>query len=441
LNQLTIQASIILSTLPSGDQSKNAHAASNEAADSTHADIETVTVTGTHIRGVTDLPAPSQTMTQADMRKSGFTSLEDVARSLPQNLSDISPQSFGADNATQIGAANSQYASTFDLRGLGAESTLTLLNGERGAGNVNGRVFDISAIPLALIDHVDVVTGGASAVYGADAVAGVVNIVTRQDFDGAETDVLAGTAYAGAQQYQFDQIFGRELGPGGFVIAYNFSSLAHLDATSAGVAPSSSRFGNISPVAGGFYLVPQSQRQSIYGAAHYSFGDSVELHFDGVDTWSRTAAKSDLLEPGFESDGFHSTLSDQLHLHGSADVRLGASWNVNASGTVSSVQNNEFESIQAPALGYSATERLKTTSDLDSISVVANGTAFAFRGLPVHLALGGEYRYESYNGGAIAYTTTLAGNRTVGSLFAETIIPVAGPLLDGVTCSPICPRL
>src|SRR6185436_20355269 len=87
------------------------------------------------------------------------------------------------------GASDNAFSgSAYNLHGLGTTSTLTLLNGHRLApAGLGGLITEISQIPLSAVDHIDVLTDGASAIYVADAVAGVVNIVTRKDFRGAES--------------------------------------------------------------------------------------------------------------------------------------------------------------------------------------------------------------------------------------------------------------
>src|SRR5690606_4997410 len=87
-----------------------------------------------------------------------------------------------------------------NLRGLGADSTLVLINGRRisTTGTSNGLFVDVSAIPVAAIERVEVLTDGASAIYGSDAIGGVVNFILRDDFDGVETSARYGEAYDGA---------------------------------------------------------------------------------------------------------------------------------------------------------------------------------------------------------------------------------------------------
>src|SRR3546814_10529441 len=83
-------------------------------------------------------------------------------------------------------------SSTFNLRGIGPSATLTLLNGNRFAYSGTQSVIDISAIPTAAVERIEIVADGASAIYGADAVAGVVTILLRKDYEGVTTSARLG---------------------------------------------------------------------------------------------------------------------------------------------------------------------------------------------------------------------------------------------------------
>jgi iron complex outermembrane recepter protein len=139
-------------------------------------ELETVTVTGSRIRRsdyVSD--SPIVTVSADAMRESGSTAVEHLLNTLPQFVPSITTTSNNPGNA---GQAN------IDLRGLGTQRNLVLLNGRRlPPSNSNGTV-DVSIVPSALIENIEVVTGGASAVYGSDAIAGVTNFTLKRDFEG-----------------------------------------------------------------------------------------------------------------------------------------------------------------------------------------------------------------------------------------------------------------
>ncbi|WP_035571313.1 TonB-dependent receptor domain-containing protein [Hyphomonas adhaerens] len=151
------------------------------AADETEARQETVVITGSLIPQNGNLveTSPVTQLSAADFSVRGVVRAEDMINQLPQ--------AFGAQGSNL--ANGSTGTSSVNLRGLGASRTLTLLNGRRlPYGSVNTAAPDINFIPAALVKKVDVLTGGASATYGSDAVAGVVNFVLDTDFEGVRVD-------------------------------------------------------------------------------------------------------------------------------------------------------------------------------------------------------------------------------------------------------------
>jgi outer membrane receptor protein involved in Fe transport len=144
--------------------------------------VETVVVTGSRIpqTGLYS-SSPVTAVGQQEMKFEGTTSLDTLINSLPSAFADYGATSSAFSGA--LGTAN------VDLRDLGAARTLVLVDGRRlMPGDPILPVADINQIPADLVDHVEVLTGGASAVYGSDALAGVVNFVMRKDFQGIEVD-------------------------------------------------------------------------------------------------------------------------------------------------------------------------------------------------------------------------------------------------------------
>ena len=149
--------------------------------------IEEVVTTGTRLQqNPGELAGQLVVLDEAAIRASGEVTLERLLRQLPQNLNPTT-EKFGSRFNT---GTNLTGGSTVNLRGLGSESTLILVDGKRiGYNGLLGGVTDVSAIPLAMVERIEIVLDGASAVYGSDAVGGVVNIITRKDYEGIELDV------------------------------------------------------------------------------------------------------------------------------------------------------------------------------------------------------------------------------------------------------------
>ncbi|MEX0964050.1 MAG: TonB-dependent receptor plug domain-containing protein [Pseudohongiellaceae bacterium] len=157
--------------------------------------VETVIVTGSRIRrpGLNS-SSPITTLSTEDIEFAQEVEVEQILRNLP---STIPGDGQNVNNGTD-------GISTVNLRALGPERNLVLLNGRRMTpANYNGRV-DLSTIPTALIERIDVVTGGASAVYGSDAIAGAVNVVLKQDFEGF--DLLVNNTTSGDNDADTDNI-------------------------------------------------------------------------------------------------------------------------------------------------------------------------------------------------------------------------------------------
>ena len=144
--------------------------------------LEEVIVTGSLIKRVDGFESASPVVvaTAADISATGISKIEDFLNALPQ-------LSAGQNSYVSNGASGT---ATLDLRGMGSSRTLVLINGRRmGGGGAYGESADTNQIPTAMLERVEVLTGGASTVYGADAVAGVVNFVLRKDFDGVELNI------------------------------------------------------------------------------------------------------------------------------------------------------------------------------------------------------------------------------------------------------------
>jgi outer membrane receptor protein involved in Fe transport len=151
---------------------------------------EVITVTGSTIeRKTLTTPAPLTILSRDDLNASGRATVGDIIQQLPAQSNAINAQfNNGGDGSTRV-----------NIRGLGAARTLTLVNGRRvvpGGNGANASV-DLNAIPLAVIERVEVLKDGASAIYGSDAVGGVVNIITRTDFDGTEASLYSGGTQKG----------------------------------------------------------------------------------------------------------------------------------------------------------------------------------------------------------------------------------------------------
>lgn len=285
--------------------------------------VQEVVVTGTSIRGVGAVGSPGLSLNRDAIAASGATSGSEIARTLPQVIS------LGADESRLTGAqdagANTTRTSGINLRGIGNEATLLLVNGRRvAASGVVKSLADPNQIPAAAIQRIEVVLDGASAIYGSDAVAGVVNIITRSNVDGAESMLRYGHA-DGMNQKIFSQTFGKTWDAGSAFVAYEHNDRSSLsagarpffsndlrpyggtDQRSTQAAPGNVLVGTtnyaipagqdgrgLTPaqlVAGagnrydagavGDYL-PSQKRDTVYGNLFHRFNDRLEVFYEGL---------------------------------------------------------------------------------------------------------------------------------------------------------------
>jgi iron complex outermembrane recepter protein len=158
-------------------------------------DAQRIEITGSHIRRLqAESASPVQTLSREDIEKSGKASVAELLQSLAVDNQGSVPTNFGSGFASG--------ASGISLRGMGAASTLVLLNGRRvapyGLADDGQKVFaDLNMIPMEAVERIEIAKDGASAVYGSDAIAGVVNIILRKNFNGTAVKLSAGTSAEG----------------------------------------------------------------------------------------------------------------------------------------------------------------------------------------------------------------------------------------------------
>lgn len=167
--------------------------------------IEEVVVTGSRIvRTELTATSPVFSVDKVQIQLDRAQTIEDIQQKLPQSAA-------GA-NSTGAAVGDSLGSSTIDLRGLGQNRTLVLVNGTRAVPFSFRNAVDLNSIPAGLIRRVEVLTGGAAAIYGADAVAGVVNFIMDDEFDGFEATVSYEAPDGGAEVFGAEAIFGSAIG-------------------------------------------------------------------------------------------------------------------------------------------------------------------------------------------------------------------------------------
>jgi len=301
-------------TILVGGRSQDAAAAAAVADDD--AGGQEIIVTGTQIRGAGPVGSKLLTIDRSAIERSGFTTTQQILQSLPQNFGGGPNE--GTAGAVGTGGANldTAFGSSVNLRGLGPSSTLVLLDGNRLAlGGIGGVFGDLSMIPASAIERVEVLTDGASSLYGSDAVAGVVNIIPRKTFKGFETSVMRGSADGTANEFQASQLAGTSWSGGHAMLAFQYDQRGRLAASDRSfytedlrryVGPDRrSDFGNPGTIVGAdgqTYAIPGGQT-----GTHLSSGDLIA----GTANRSDDLAGTDIL-PKQRSESVYATAEQRF---------------------------------------------------------------------------------------------------------------------------------
>ncbi len=348
--------------------------------------IDEIVVTGTNIRGVSNPTVPIIQYDRSDIEYSGSRTAQDFLQTIPQNFAGNSSLYSGRAINPFKSVTNNSGSSGVDLRGLGAGSTLTLLNGRRIPATETGQFVDVSTLPLAIIDRIDVQTDGASAIYGSDAIGGVINFVTRRDFTGLEVSGSAGSVTSGGKQdYQGNIVGGFGWGSGSAVLNLGYTDtgkLAMADRPFIG----QSDYGTL---AGGDIL-PDEELWSGYASIAQDLGERTSFTIDALytqrDHTSTTSMYNRVQHRVFSIDNYFVTA--QLNSDLTDD------WNV---GVYADYGANSLEESQNRVLNTGQNFNLFLfENDILTLEGRVSGKLFDIYGGKVSVALGASYREEGY---------------------------------------------
>lgn len=223
---------ILASVFASGVEAQNE---ADEDDEQRQLPLEEIVVTGSRIRGAQSA-SPIVTISREEIDMAGFGTVEEIVENLPQNFGAgaTSDTNNGTNIFQTVGGNVQSFAggTSVNLRGLGASSTLILLNGRRlSPSGFSSRFTSVSSIPVSAIERVEVMTDGASAIYGSDAIGGVVNFILREEYDGAETRLRYGSDSGGdASNLSFGQSFGTSWNDGNVLFTYEYRESGALAA-------------------------------------------------------------------------------------------------------------------------------------------------------------------------------------------------------------------
>jgi iron complex outermembrane recepter protein len=275
-----------------------------------------VRITGTYIRDGVPVGQEIISASRDDIEATGAPTVAGFLATLPQTFGG------GPNQDTSIGQeaqTNSGLGVGENLRGLGARATLVLIDGRRVApSGSEGEFVDIENIPMSAIERIDILPDSASAIYGADAVGGVVNFVLRRNFDGAETIARGGSGTRGdLQEYLFSQTLGKTWDGGSGLVSFEFYKRGDLPAADRAYAVSDLRpFGGgnfdtnltnpgniISPLTGQTWAIPYGQN-----GTHLTAADLVA----GTQNLQNTYAYGDQIIPSQQRWSLYSDLRQDL---------------------------------------------------------------------------------------------------------------------------------
>ena len=376
--------------------------------------LQSVTVTGTRIRGGST-PSPVITIGRERIQEEGFSDLGEVIRSIPQNFSGGQNPgvtlAYGGSQSNQ----NITGGSGLNLRGLGPDTTLTLLNGRRLSYGGFVQAVDISAIPVEAVERLEIVPDGASAIYGSDAVGGVANVILKRDFDG----VTVGARYGGATE--------------GGLITRDYTATAGTTWATGGLIVAGEKTSN-DPI----YSDQRDYTKSMYRpttlwqgtdllsglfSLHQSLGEVVDVQLDAI------RSERDAYTAMAYASAYHpyKVETKTTLLAPSVNVRLSNDWTLTLGGSVGKENNAVAQPVFSKTDGTNSSNNFSAYRNKSvAYEVGAEGPLFTLPGGDARLATGAGYRDNSffYIGNNVIGADDSQGSRFV---YAELSLPLVGP--------------
>jgi iron complex outermembrane recepter protein len=375
--------------------------------------VAEVMVTGSHIRGA-QVAAPVDVITRTDIEQTGYSDIGDVIRSLPEDYGGgQNPGVLSGAAATNQANQNTTNASSINLRGLGSDATLVLLDGHRLAADGGFQAPDVSVIPLAAIERIDVVTDGASALYGSDAVAGVANFILRKNYDGAElSEVLGGATQGGGFEQTYNALAGKTWSSGHLLADVEYSD---QDQISTGQRAFTS---TASPLNA---LLQAQTRTSVFVNAGQDLASWASFHIDGLFSQRQTP---DLNQFAVGAPVFtYATTVQSYFTAPGVSFTLPGSWTATLDGTASGTTDDTNLTFTGGGLNV----RYRNTAE--SIEAAANGDALSLPSGNLKLAIGAGYREEGF-AYLLSTPPSAEASRGVAYLYAEAYAPLVQPSED-----------
>jgi len=381
--------------------------------------IEEVLVIGSNIRGIAvGGSSPAITFDKEDIENSGAATMQQFFEKLPQNFgggaNGANVGNLGVDRDT---GSNFGQGTSINLRGLGTGTTLTLINGHRVSSSNRYQYVDVSLIPMSAVERIEILTDGASAIYGADAIGGVVNIITRRDFTGYETSLRYGAVTSGGMnEYQVSQTGGWSWDEGHILVNYEYLEQDNLSAQDKDFS---------SDVAYSPYdLYPGSERHSLYIDGIQRLSDVLSLNLTAsyaerqMDTTIASQWDVTNLSPEARQYDLFAGLTLDLPQQWQARLNMGygeSKVRYERTTTEEGVANKAPPTDMDSSIGY--------------LDLIADGVVFAIPAGAVRAAVGASYRRDEYD--FFDYRDIeepFNPSRDITSVFGELNIPLLNDL-------------
>jgi outer membrane receptor protein involved in Fe transport len=399
--------------------------ASNDSSQTTEvaAAESDILVTGTHIRNAA-IASPVLRIDNRQMREAGKRDLGEVIRDIPSNYAG--GQNPGARfQAGTAGNTNASGSSALNLRGLGPDATLTLLNGRRLPYDGTAQAIDVSAIPIDAVREIQIVPDGASALYGSDAVAGVANVILRNDYDGLATTARIGAATEGGGFLnEYDAVGGKHWGSGGMLVALQFD---HQNAVR------SDQRDYTSYVVGPNTLLDAHKHFSALTTAHQDITDRLTFSIDALYSW-RHSDGAEYSDPGFAGTTRFSNRN--YSLSPSLTLRLPGDWTATLNGSFGRNDTHRFDDYIDETTGDNFGGETFYKNYAYGGELDLEGRLFSLPGGDVRLAVGGGYRFSHLH----AFSPTRSfGDGSISNYYGFGELSI--PLVSDVNAMPLLRQL
>lgn len=374
------------------------------------AESDPIIVTGTNLRGAQPT-SPIIVLRREDIDASGSTSIEQLMGKVPQNAQNgVNRENFRAVGA---GADPTEHGAGLNLRGLGQRATLVLINGRRVAPSNGGAFVDVSLIPLSAVERVEILTDGASAIYGSDAVGGVVNFILRDDFEGIETLLQAGSATEGdGDVLQVGATGGATWGSGRFMLSYEYRAEDPILARDRDFTI------NLAP---GTALLPRERRHSLFGSLSQELSPRLRAELTG--SFSTRDTDRSFFFAGSPRPVASNADAQSISTSGALRYAIGPDWVVQLSGGFGETLSDERQ--EQPG-GQGLVNERSTRNAIADLGLKADGSLFDLPAGQVRVALGVEGRREWYREDFRTQTISLPirQSRNIAAAFVEAQVPL-----------------